>query len=94
MGRTMEVPDICWWSGVAGMCTVYMNSELTSPAISDSSRDNEMYLPLEVLRPVDDGELDFSWCGLPRPDFMKLRKLLAPVIDRDEAGDPIAAAAA
>lgn len=76
------------------MCTVYMNSELTSPAISDSSRDNEMYLPLEVLRPVDDGELDFSWCGLPRPDFMKLRKLLAPVIDRDEAGDPIAAAAA
>ncbi len=53
-----------------------------------------MYLPLEVLRPVDDGELDFSWCGLPRPDFMKLRKLLAPVIDRDEAGDPIAAAAA
>jgi hypothetical protein len=87
----MGVSDICWWSGVAGMCTVYMNSELTSPATSDSSsRDNEIYLPLEVLLPVEDGEFDFSWCGLPSPSVIKLRKLLPPVMDSDEAaGDPI-----
>jgi hypothetical protein len=91
MGLTMGVSDICWWSGVAGMCTVYMNSELTSPATSDSSsRDNEIYLPLEVLLPVEDGEFDFSWCGLPSPPVIKLRKLLPPVMDSDEAaGDPI-----